>query len=78
LPNSIDIIIQEAVKNEKKSHCRYNFPMLPMRTTRIIEPTSLEDNVKSLFAFTEQRDFDDLMSFKDLLAELNLTKVEYI
>jgi hypothetical protein len=54
-----------------------------MRTTRIIEPISLEDNVlieksKSLFAFLEQRDFDDLMSFEDFLAELNLTEDEYI
>jgi hypothetical protein len=54
-----------------------------MRTTRIVEPISLEDNVlieksKSLFAFLEQGDFDDLMSFQDFLAELNLTEVEYI
>jgi hypothetical protein len=31
-----------------------------------------------LFAFLEQRDFDDLMSFEDFLAELNLTEDEYI
>jgi hypothetical protein len=48
-----------------------------MRTTRIVEPISLEENViiekyKSLFVFLEQRDFDDLMSFQDFLAELNL------
>jgi hypothetical protein len=54
-----------------------------MRTTRIVEPISLEDNVlieksKSLFAFLEQGDFDDLMSFQDFLAELNLTEDEYI
>jgi hypothetical protein len=54
-----------------------------MRTTRIIEPISLEDNVvieksKSLFAFLEQGDFDDLMSFDDFLTELNLTEDEYI
>jgi hypothetical protein len=54
-----------------------------MRTTRIIEPLSLEDNVvieksKSLFAFLEQRDFDELMSFDDFLTELNLTEDEYI
>jgi hypothetical protein len=68
---------------KKKSHFRYNFPVPPMRTTRIIEPISLEDNVlieksKSLFAFLEQGDFDDLMSFQDFLAELNLTEDEYI
>ena len=54
-----------------------------MRTTRVIEPINLEDNVlieksKSLFAFLEQGDFDDLMSFKDFLGKLNLTKDEYI
>jgi hypothetical protein len=54
-----------------------------MRTTRIIEPISLEDNVlieksKSLFPFLEQRDFDDLMSFKYFLEELNLIEDEYI
>jgi hypothetical protein len=59
LPKFIDIIIQEAVKNEKKSHFRYKFLVPPMRTKRIIEPISLEDNVlieksKSLFSFLEQ------------------------
>jgi hypothetical protein len=54
-----------------------------MRTTRIIEPISLEDNVlieksKSLFTFIEERDFNELMSFKDFLVELNLTEDEYI
>jgi hypothetical protein len=57
--------------------------MSSMRTTRIIEPITLEDNVlieksKSLFTFLEQRDFDDLMSFEDFLVELNLTEDEYI
>jgi hypothetical protein len=54
-----------------------------MRTTRIIEPIILEDNFlieksKSLFSFLEQQDFDDLLSFEDFLAELNLTEDEYI
>jgi hypothetical protein len=54
-----------------------------MKTTRIVKPISLEENViiekyKSLFAFLEQRDFDDLMRFQDFLAELNLTEDEYI
>ena len=44
-------------RKRKNSHCRYNFPVLPMRATRIIEPVSVEENVvveksKSLFAFT--------------------------
>jgi hypothetical protein len=79
----MDIIIQKYVKNEKKTHYRYNFPVPPMRTPRIIEPLILEDNVvidksKYLFAFLEQRDFYELMSFDDFLTELNLTKDEYI
>jgi hypothetical protein len=83
LPKFIDIIIQKVVENEKNSHCRYNFPVPPMRATRIIEPLSLEDNVvveksKSLFAFLEQREFDELMSFDDFLTELNLSEDEYI
>jgi hypothetical protein len=54
-----------------------------MRTTRIIEPLNLEDNVvieksKSLFTFLEKRDFDELMSFDDFLIELNLTEDKYI
>jgi hypothetical protein len=54
-----------------------------MRTRRIIEPISLEENVvieksKSLFIFIEQRDFDELMSFDDFLIELILTEYEYI
>ena len=54
-----------------------------MRTTRIVEPISLEDNVlieksKSLFAFLEQGDFDDLMNFQDFLPKLNLIEDEYI
>ena len=54
-----------------------------MRATRIIEPLSLEDNVvvekyKSLFAFLEQGEFDELMSFDDFLTELNLSEDEYI
>jgi hypothetical protein len=54
-----------------------------MRRTSIIEPTSLEENVlieksKYLFAFLEQRDFDELMRFEDILEELNLTEEEYI
>jgi hypothetical protein len=57
--------------------------VLPTRTTRIIEPIILEDNVlieksKYLFTFIEQRDLYDLMSFKDFLAELNLTEDAYI
>jgi hypothetical protein len=55
----------------------------PLRATRIIEPLSLEDNVvakksKSLFAFLEKGEFDELMSFDDFLTELNLSKDEYI
>jgi len=70
-------------KKQKKSHLRYNFPVPPMRTTRIVEPISLEDNVlieksKSLFAFLEQGDFDDLMSFQDFLEELNLIEANHI
>ena len=70
-------------RKQKNSHSRYNFPVLPMRATRIIEPLSLEDNVfvdksKSLFTFLEQREFDELMSFDDFLTELNLTEDEYI
>ena len=54
-----------------------------MRATRIIEPVSLEDNVvveksKSLFAFLEQGEFDELMSFDAFLIELNLLEDEYI
>ena len=54
-----------------------------MRATRIIEPLSLEDNVvveksKSLFAFLEQGEFDELMSFDAFLTELNLSEDEYI
>ena len=54
-----------------------------MRSTRIIEPIGLEDNVlieksKYLFAFLEQQDFDELMSFEDFLEELNLTENWYI
>ena len=57
--------------------------MPPMRATRIIEPLSLEDNVvvekyKSLFAFLEQGEFDELMSFDDFFIELNLSEDEYI
>ena len=60
-----------------------NFPMMPMRTIRITEPLSLEDNVvieksKYLFSFPQQRDFDELMSFNDFLKELNLIEDEYI
>ena len=54
-----------------------------MRETRIIEPLSLEDNVvakksKSLFAFLEQGEFDELMSFDEFLTEINLSEDEYI
>ena len=54
-----------------------------MRATRIIEPLSLEDNVfvdksKSLFAFLEQGEFDELMSLDAFLTEVNLSEDEYI
>jgi hypothetical protein len=54
-----------------------------MRATIIIAPLSLEDNVfveksKSLFAFLEQGEFDELMSFNAFLTELNLSEDEYI
>jgi hypothetical protein len=70
-------------RKRKNAHCRYNFLMSPMRATRIIEPLSLEDNVvveksKSLFAFLEQGDFDELMNFDDFWTELNLSEDEYI
>jgi len=70
-------------KKRKISHFRYNFPVPPMRTIRIVETISLEDNVlieksKSLFTFLEQGDFDDLMSFQDFLVELNIIEYEYI
>jgi len=73
----------KSCRKRKNSHCRYNFPVPPMRATRIIEPLSLEDNVvveksKSLFAFLEQGEFDKLMSFDDFLTELNLSEDEYI
>jgi hypothetical protein len=83
MPKFIDIIIQKVVKNEKNSDCKYNFPIPSMRTNRIIEPLILEDNVfveksKSLVAFLEQRNFDELMSFDEFLREINLTEYEYI
>jgi hypothetical protein len=70
-------------RKRKNSHCRYNFPVLPMRATRIIEPVSLEDNVvveksKSLFAFLEQGGFDEMMSFDAFLTHVNLSEDEYI
>ena len=70
-------------RKRKNSHCRYNFLVPPMRTTRIIEPLILEENVvikksKSWFAFLEQLDFDELMSFDEFLIELNITEDEYI
>ena len=57
--------------------------MPPMRATRIIEPLTLEDIVfvekyKSLFAFLEQGEFDEMMSFDAFLTELNLSEDEYI
>jgi hypothetical protein len=70
-------------RKRKNSHYRYNFPVPLMRAIRIIEPLSLEDNVvveksKSLFAFLEQGEFDELMSFNAFLTELNLSEDEYI
>jgi hypothetical protein len=70
-------------RKRKKSHCRYKFLVPPMRAIRIIEPLSLVDNVvveksKSLFAFLEQGDFDELMSFNDFFTELYLSKDEHI
>jgi hypothetical protein len=70
-------------RKRKNSHCRYNFPIPPMRSTRIIEPDSLEDNVvveksKSLFSFLEQGGFDEMMSFDAFLAHVNLSEDEYI
>jgi hypothetical protein len=54
-----------------------------MRATKIIEPVSLEDNVvveksKSLFAFLEQGEFDEMMSFDVFLTQVNLSEDEYI
>jgi hypothetical protein len=83
LPKFINITIQEVVENQKNSHYRYNFPVLPMRATRIIELLSLEENVvveksKSMFVFIEQGEFDEMMSFDAFLTELNLSEDEYI
>jgi hypothetical protein len=73
----------KSCKKHRNSHCRYNFPMPPMKTTKFIEPLSLVDNVlieksKSLLTFLEKTDYDNLMSFEDFLMELKITEDEYI
>jgi hypothetical protein len=70
-------------RKRKNSHCKYNFPMLPMRATRIIELLSVEENVvvekyKSLFTFLEEGGFDEMKSFDAFLTQVNLSEDEYI
>jgi hypothetical protein len=41
-------------KKQKNSHCRYNFPMRPMRMKMILEPIELSDKVVT-FTYLEQQ-----------------------
>jgi hypothetical protein len=70
-------------KKRKNSHCKYNFPMPPMKKTTMLEPITLPENAlneksKSMFASLEQKNYDTLISFEQFLVEFELAEDEYI
>ena len=61
-------------KKRKASQCRYKFPMLPMKRTRILEPItsvhdSINENFLSLQSTLEKKHYDKLTSHEDFLDE---------
>jgi len=61
-------------KKRKASQCRYKFPMLPMKRTRILEPItslhgSINEKVLSLQSTLEKKHYDKSTSHEDFLDE---------
>ena len=70
-------------KKRKNSNCRYNFPMPPMKSTMIIEPTNAEnkkiiEKSISFFAFLEETNYNDSITHDNFLLEIGLLENEYI
>jgi exonuclease III len=70
-------------KKRRNSHCRYNFPMPPMKRTIVLEPISsldkdLADKSRSMFTSLEQKNYDSEMTFEDFLVEMDLAEDQYI
>jgi exonuclease III len=70
-------------KKRRNSHCRYNFPMPPMKNTTVLEPISSLDNAladksRSLFTSLDKKNYDSEMTFEDFLVEMDLAEHQYI
>jgi len=75
--------IEEVAKREKNSHCRHNFPMPPMRSTKVLEPIALVDetlNEKAKFIYNilEKKQYNSNNTFNEFLDELHLTETDYM
>lgn len=73
----------KSCKKRNISHCRYNFPMLPMRSTQFIEPIVLVDDtmnerVKLISGILETIKYDSNSGFDDFLDDIHLIEYYYI
>jgi chromosomal replication initiation ATPase DnaA len=67
----------------KNTHCRFNFPIPPMRKTRILEPTKFHDdttkkNAKLNFDTLEHAKYNETYTFDNFLQGLSLSNEDYI
>jgi len=73
-------------KKRKSKKCRFNFPLLVMPSTVILEPLPKEEcdrsthlNIKNIRDLhNEFFESEQFVSFKDILTKLNITEEEYI
>jgi hypothetical protein len=70
-------------KKQRNSHCRYNFPMPPMKTTIVLKPIrsldkDIANKLRSMFTSLEQKNYQNQMTFEDFLVEMDLEEDKYI
>jgi len=70
-------------KKRKISYYRYNFPMPPKRSTKVLEPIALVDETlnekeKIIYNILEKKQYNSNNTFDKFLDELHLTETDYI
>ena len=73
----------KSCKKNRNANCRYNFPIPPMKTTKILEPlvfdnNNTKSNAKLIFAAINDNTYDENYTFDEFINELHMKNDEYI
>ena len=71
----------KSCKKNRNANCRYNFPIPPMKTTKMLEPLVFDNNntkanAKLIFATISDNTYDENYTFDEFINELHMTNDE--